>query len=70
MDMYAQKLREPDSNAMESQNTDNTETKAMKTPPQHSAQSTGTAMATKGSVRFSQQEDKYLKQGIEKFGLR
>ena len=69
MDMCLEKLREPDSDAMEIQKADNTETKAI-TTHQHSQQSTGIAMATKGPVRFSQQEDKYLRQGIEKFGLR
>ena len=70
MDMRVQKLREPDSDAMEIQNTDNNETKAMTTPHQRSTQTTETAMASKGPVRFSQQEDKCLRQGIEKFGLR
>ena len=69
MDMCLEKLREPDSDAMEIQKEDNTETKAI-TTRQHSQQSTGIAMATKGPVRFSQQENKYLRQGIEKFGLR
>ena len=47
MDMCLEKLREPDSDAM-----DNTEIKAI-TTHQHSQQSTGIAMATKGPVRFS-----------------
>ena len=52
MDMCVYKLREP--------NTDNTETKAMTTPRQHSTQTTETAMATqRGPVRFLQQEDTY-----------
>ena len=67
MDICLEKLREPDS--MKIQKADNTETKAI-TTLQHSQQSIGVAMATKGPVRFSQQEDKYLRQGIEKFGLR
>ena len=54
MDMCLEKLREPDSNAMEIQKADNTETKAI-TTHQHSQQSIGIAMATKGPVRFSQQ---------------
>ena len=69
MDMSLEKLREPDSDAMEIQKADNSETKAI-TTRQHSQQSIEIAMATKGPVRFSQQEDKYLRQGIEKFGLR
>ena len=69
MDMCLEKLREPDSDAMEIQKVDNTETKAI-TTRQHSQQSTAIAMATKGPVRFLQQEDKYLRQGIENFGLR
>ena len=70
MDMCLEKLREPDSDAMEIQNADYTETKAITINHQHSQQSNGISMATKGPVRFSQQEDKYLRQGIEKFGLR
>ena len=62
MGMCVQKLREPDSDAMEIQNTDNTETKAMTTPRQHTIQITETAMASKGRVRFSKQKDKYLRQ--------
>ena len=50
MDMCVQKLREPNSDPMEIQNTDNTETKAMTTPRQHSTQTTETAMATKGAL--------------------
>ena len=69
IDKCLEKLREPDSDAMEIQKADNTETKAI-TTRHHSQQSTGIATATKGPVRFSQQEDKYLRQGIEKFGLR
>ena len=68
MDICLEKLRKPDSDAMKIQKADNTETKAI-TTRQHSQQSIGIAMATKGPVRFSQQEDKYLRQGIEKFGL-
>ena len=59
MDIYLEKLRE----------ADNTETKATITTRQHSQQSIAIAMATKGLVRFFQQEDKYLRKGIEKFGL-
>ena len=44
MDMCLEKLREPDSDAMEIQKADNTETKAI-TTCQHSQQSTGIAMA-------------------------
>ena len=69
MDKCLEKLREPDSDVMEIQKADNTETKAI-TTCHHSQQSTGIAAATKGTVRFSQQEDKYLRRGIEKFGLR
>ena len=54
MDMCLEKLREPDSDAMEIEKADNTETKAI-TTRQHSQQSIGIAMATKSSVRFSQQ---------------
>ena len=68
MDKCLEKLRESDSDAMEIQKADNTETKAI-TTRHNSQQSTGIAMATKGPVRFLQQEDKYLRQGIEKFGL-
>ena len=68
---YGHLLRErkQDSDPMKIQKADNTATKAI-TTRQHSQQSTRIAMATKGPVIFLQQEDKYLRQGIEKFGLR
>ena len=59
MNICLEKLREPDSDAMKIQKVDNIETKAAITTRQHSQQSIAIAMATKGPVRFSQQEDKY-----------
>ena len=69
MDMCVQKVREPDSDAIEFQRTDAKETKRI-TTGQPSTQSIEIPMTTKAPVRFSQQKDKYLRQGIEKFGLR
>ena len=62
-------MEQPDSDAIEFQRTDAKETKRI-TTGQPGTQSIEIPMTTKGPVGFLQQEDKYLRQGIEKFGLR
>lgn len=71
MDMCVKQLRETNSNTMEMQH-------AMETPPanaiatqEHIGQNNiNIPSPTKGPVRFTQEEDNYLRKGIEKFGFR
>ena len=68
MDRCVQELREPDLNVMDMQDAQIATTNEIAS---HISEDTKSATATtKAPVRFTQEEDTYLREGIEKFGYR
>ena len=70
MDMCVRKLREPDSDEIDNDEAETTAKYAIATPTlPPTTQSTEVPTNSKRPVRFSQEEDKYLRKGIKQFGF-